>query len=144
MIIEKPSSEFHRNIAVEFVASLTGENKDTLSRILEEPFWYQHFSSAAKRVGAASEWVAFRLRKLVSEFEKSVIALGLPAHVVRQNPSRMAQHVEQTADRNSEKPNDTEIMFRHLVSRLVTELPIEELRALRLPLGLVFDALDKK
>lgn len=142
IVIPKPSAEFHRKVAVEFVSGLSEPSKAQLARVLEDPTWYRQFSSVAKRLNEGSRWAAFRITQLTAEFAKTLAGNGIPLQETQRfapRPSTGTQESSATVVFASDETN-----LRDLALKLVAILPIDELRSLRLPLGFVLDSLQKK
>jgi len=145
--LPKPSSEFHREIAEQFVSTLPEPLRTTLVRTLNDHKWYVRFSTVAKVHGVGMQWASFRRAKLIEKFKLSLNTLGIPerlTHAKKIQPATLAllAHAVQPHEAPS-APTSNETNFRELVQRVIAELPISELRSLRLPVGLVVDALRR-
>jgi hypothetical protein len=137
--IPKPSTEAHREIAKNFVGTQAGPLRDALERLLLDSKWYVQFSDAAKRAGVGPQWAVFRRKALIEKFNESLRNFHIPVSASSRSTAFPASSTE--LKRSHAVPATDEAVFRELVKRLVAELPISELRSLRLPVGLVFDAL---
>lgn len=145
--IPKPSSEFHREIAEQFVSTLQEPLHTMLARTLNDHKWYVRFSTIAKVHGVGMQWTTFRRAKLIEKFKFSLSNLGIPerlTHAKKIQPATLAllaQAVQPLEAPPAPASNETD--FRELVQRVIAELPVSELRSLRLPVGLVVDALRR-
>jgi hypothetical protein len=146
VVLPKPSGEIHRQIAVEFLATLSEPQRTILTRVLVDPKWYVRFSFEVKRLGVGTQWAVFRRKRLIASFSATLRDLGIPAtplptrqvNIQAQQPSSSSPKIDVPPIAASEEVN-----FRDLVQRVMAELPISELRLLRLPVGVVFDALKR-
>ncbi len=138
------SAEFHRELAVEFVANLTSDDsRKILSDTLSRPRWWNEFYSAVMGLALARQWNSFRSRKIMQNYEGSLKALGIPLS--------QEQTVRSTSSPAPISPPPKQLqMFqtgedsrlRKLAIRAVERMTISELRALSIPLGYVADELE--
>jgi hypothetical protein len=144
VVLPKPTAQYHSLIAKEFASTLQEPLQTNLSTLLSDPKWYVRFSSVAMRHGLGPRWGAFRRAKLIDHFNSSLRELSVPVvprgertpdNAVLPPPPKAPALSASTATEESE--------FRDLVSRVVSELPLGELRSLKLPVGAVFDALKR-
>jgi hypothetical protein len=143
VVIPKASTDTHFAIATEFTSSLPSQLQSVFRRTLADPRWYVHFSALAKQHGVGSQWAAFRRTKLIEVFQSSVRALGVSiAPRALRGPNHPVDRPVCSVGRTT-SPAIDEAAFRGLVLRVIAELPIDELRLLRLPVGVVFDAFRK-
>jgi hypothetical protein len=145
--VPKPTSEFHHEIANEFVSSQPEPLRTTLGALLHDPKWYVRFSSVATKNGLGSQWAAFRRTKLIESFKSSLSSLAVPVVPRFAPPSESVPYIADRVVVNrkevSQAPDEPDTSLRDLVSRVVSELPISELRLLKLPVGAVFDSLRR-
>lgn len=145
VLVPKPSSDYQKQIAGEFAASLSEPIKSILEGVLLSRKWYIQFTPELQRVGIDAKWFDFRRSKLIAKFEADLRNLGIPgvrteARKEIPPPSNLPPH---PVNAPSSAPTSDESTFRDLVKRVIEELPISELRLLRLPVGVVFDALRR-
>jgi hypothetical protein len=145
VVVPKPTAEFHAEAAREFTSTLVEPLRTSLAALLHDPKWYVRFSSVAMRNGVGPKWGAFRRAKLIERFNSSLRELAIPPVT---HPPRATDNI--TLHPSLLRPQQPivalasdESSFRSLVSRVVSELPLEELRSLKLPIGAVFDALKR-
>jgi len=147
VVIPKPTGDFHHQLAKEFVAGLAEPSRTNLGALLHDPKWYVRFSLVADKNNFGTQWSAFRRAKLIENFNSALRELGIPA------PQAMA-YLKTTTGLSAQAPtsnlasvppkSEEEPDFRALVRDVVCVLPLDELRALKLPVGAVFDALRRK
>jgi hypothetical protein len=146
VVVPKPTAEAHSEIAGEFAASLPEPHKTNLGALLHDPKWYVRFSNVAARNGLGLKWAAFRRAKLVSRFSDSLRALTIP---LTPQPARTtgapswASSLTGPGAQTTISAASEESSFRDLVCKVISELPLSELRLLKLPVGSVFDALKR-
>ncbi len=144
VIIPKPTSEIHIEIAREFVSTLSEPCRANLEAVLRDPKWYVRFSATALRNGCSREWQAFRRDKLIERFESSLreLSISTTAGVLRHSPVPM-KRLSVHAMAEPAPPIGEEARFRDLVRKVILELPLDDLRSLKLPVGVVFDVLKR-
>jgi hypothetical protein len=145
VVIPKPSSEFHRQIASDFVSTLQEPTKSNLMRLLSNDKWYVQFSDATKRSDVGPLWTAFRRERLIGAFKEALRDLGIPEkpQLARQVSTLAAHFAPQSATAAQGASAGNEPATRELVQRVIASLPLAELRSLRLPVGDVLDALRR-
>lgn len=144
IILPKPTAEFHAEIANEFASSLAEPSRTSLRALLRDPKWFLRFTGIATKEGLGTKWAAFRRRKLIERLNSSLRESAIPSipRVSRtfETPSQVpAKRVAGTGVATGSE----EVAFRDLVCKVVSELPLSELRSLKLPVGVVFDALKR-
>lgn len=148
VIVPKPTPEFHLEIANEFVSIQLEPLRTTLGALLHDPKWYVRFSAVATKNGLGAQWLAFRRTKLIENFKSSLSSLAVPPTPRFVPPSEPASYNAPRGMGNrkeaSHGPDTSDANFRDLVCRVTSELPISELRLLKLPVGAVFDALRRQ
>jgi hypothetical protein len=138
--IPKLSPAVHYQIASDFVATLSGSAKTALTPILQDHHWYVSFFGTTKRLGVSQQWGLFKREHLIRHFTEALHQHGItaatsgPKHDL---PPRSGFTARKPAD---PKRQSDDAQLRELVSRLAFALPIEELRSIRMPIGLVLDA----
>lgn len=145
VVVPKPPEPFHRETATEFVSTLQEPGKTTLARVLSDKKWYVRFSSVAKSASVGPQWSAFRRMRLIERFNADLRRLEIP-HPPRPNRQPVAAGSLASVAENVHLQRSSlgeETMLRSLVQRAIAEMPVSELRLLRLPVGVVFDALQR-
>lgn len=130
----------HLQIAREFVATLPESKKATLLNTLAEPMWWLSFFSTTRRMAVGNEWNSFRRKRLLHELYSALDSFGIPRRGPRSRTTfdlRTAPNPKLAADIKDER------ILREAIARAVGGLPLSELRALRLPVGDLLDALMK-
>ena len=145
VIVPKPRGDSHREIASDFVSTLQEPLKTVLTRLLSDQKWYVLFFDVTKRNGVQEQWSAFKRAKLISRFNAALRDLGIPArpHQSRQVGAPASRLPSHETIGTQPIPSNDEAALRNLVQRVIGELPVSELRELRLPVGVVFDALRR-
>jgi hypothetical protein len=139
--IPKPTAAFHAEMASEFVSALPQPQKMALEEVLKNPKWYVQFSFEARRNGLGEQWAAVRRSKLNAKLGAALSELGVEP--VQSQDMKTGRVQSRFRVRTSADSITEEARFRNLVQRIINELPTSELRLLRLPVGVVFDALKK-
>lgn len=140
--VEPVTEEVHLEIARSFAAGLRDPQKRAaLEEVICQPVWWTKIFAAAMNLGLGVEWGAFRRRKLTEELEKALAALRIPErpgvrHRVVVPPSLhpLPATVAESSLRGDEQ-------LRRIISNVIKRLPSADLRALRLPVGDVLDAI---
>ena len=138
--IPKLPPAVHHQIASDFVATLSGTAKTALTPILQDQHWYVSFFGTTKRLGVSQQWGLFKREHLIRDFTEALHQHGIPAATSAPKhdlPPRSGFTPRRTAE--PQRQSD-DVQLRELVSRLAFALPIEELRSIRMPIGLVLDA----
>jgi hypothetical protein len=145
VLMPKPTAEIHSEIAKEFTSTLPEPLQTSLGALLDNPKWYVRFSSVAMRNHVGPKWAAFRRGKLIERFNSSLRELAIPTFT---HPTRVLDNPVHPAPQRPAQPTigiaSEESGFRDLVSKVISELPLAELRSLKLPVGAVFDALKRQ
>jgi len=138
--IPKLAPAVHHQIASDFVATLSGTAKTVLAPILQDHQWYVSFFGTTKRLGVSQQWGLFKREHLIRHFTEALHQHGITAAASAPKhdlPSRPWFTAKKPAE---PKRQLDDVQLRELVSRLAFALPIEELRSIRMPIGLVLDA----
>lgn len=146
-LLPKPSPELHTEIARQFASTLGEPSKTNLEALLHDPKWYVRFSGVATKNGLGPQWSTFRRSKLIERFKSSLQELGVspvPRHPTGpvKIPTDWLPPKEPTDAARAALGGD-ESIFRELICRVVSQLPLSELRSLKLPAGALFDALKR-
>jgi hypothetical protein len=138
LAIPKLAATVHHEIASEFVASLTNPTaKATLSALLSDPQWYVTFFGTAKRLGLSQHYGAFKRERLIKHFNEALKEHGIPA-ATGTPKANISPYRSVSVKKGPRLSDDSQL--RELVSRLAFSLPIDELRSIRMPIGVVLDA----
>jgi hypothetical protein len=144
VIIPPTNEDVHIQIARNFASGLHDPQKRAaLEAVLEQPLWWTKFFPTALVLGLGVEWGAFRRRRLAEELEKALAALRIPKHAaVQRRDAVQPSPVSPPATADESLPKGDE-QLRRIVLDVVRRLPSGDLRALRLPVGDVLDAINK-
>jgi hypothetical protein len=114
--------------------------------VLRDPKWYIRFSSAALKYGCSQQWATFRREKLIDALNSSLRDLAIPTPTLARKAAQYADAPAKSPVQlrgQLSPPASDEAGFRDLVRKVVLEMPLNDLRALKLPVGIVFDALKR-
>jgi hypothetical protein len=142
-IVPKPSSEFHRILAREFIESLPQQIANSLTKVLGDPKWYVFFSAFTRKAGVGLQWAAFRRKKLIEALKQALSDLGIPPVPSFPTPKGVPVTVGMEPKHLRSDGGGEDAALRDVIQKVVSELPISELRSLRLPVGVVFDLLRR-
>jgi hypothetical protein len=136
------NEEVHIQLARSFAVGLhDAQKRAALEAVLGQPVWWTKFFPTAMSLGLGIEWGAFRRRKLSEELEKALAALRIPERAgARQRDAIPVplQSLPATADNSSLNADQ---QLRRIIISVIKRLPSTDLRALRLPVGDVLDAI---
>jgi hypothetical protein len=141
------SSETHFRIAKDFVESLPEEaSKAPLARILNThtKAWWIQFWPMVRSLRVDGRWLSFKRERLLQEFEATLQGHGVPIaddSALREAAEDQTRITKTVEHREVHTVNPEEV--RKAILRVVAELPLAELRNLRLPAGEVIDAISK-
>ena len=146
VLLPKPSPEVHNDIARQFASTLAEPSKTNLEALLHDPKWYVRFSGVAMKNGLGPQWASFRRSRLIERFKSSLQELAISP-----TPQREARELKTPSipwsplkDSNAAPTvGGDDSVFRDLVCKVVSQLPLSELRSLKLPAGALFDALKR-
>lgn len=135
--IPAASPQKHREIGREFVESLQdGDEKRELAKYLDSEFWWVPFFELTRRYGLEKRWREFRHQRLRVEYENALQAAGWG----KVGPEVSSGSTSQSL--SSEKvPHEEDDFVRKIAMLAVQRASLSDLREMRLPLGLVLDAL---
>ena len=137
--IPKLSPTIHHQIANDFVSSLSdGGPKTALTNMLAEPQWYVDFLATTRRLALNQQWGKFKREQLIRHFTAALTERDVAAAPRHDLPPGRAQTTTKRTIDIKRHPDDAQL--RELVSRLAFTLPIDELRSIRMPIGLILDA----
>jgi hypothetical protein len=136
------TEEIHIQIARSFAAGLHDlQKRAALEAVLGQPMWWTKFFPTAVELGLGVEWGAFRRRRLAEEFQRSLAALRIPERPMgrpQEAASPSLHPLPVTAAASPSLKGDEQL--RRIIIRVINRLPSADLRALRLPVGDVLDA----
>jgi hypothetical protein len=140
--VKPVTEEVHLEIARSFAAGLHDPQKRaSLEGVICQPVWWTKIFATAMNLGLGVEWGAFRRRKLTEELEKALAALRIherPGVRHREVVPPSFHPSPATAAESSLKGDEP---LRRIISNVIKRLPSADLRALRLPVGDVLDAI---
>ncbi|MDX9723016.1 MAG: hypothetical protein RBU37_19860 [Myxococcota bacterium] len=142
--IEPTTVEEHRAIARDFLDSVAEPARDTLRAIVDSPDeqWWRRWLAELMKLGNLATWNTFRHERLRELLKARLDASGLDetarstaaGTVAQSRPPRPRKrsHADQTC-------NDVRVV----VAAVIEKMSEEDLRDLKLPVGLVLDVLDE-
>jgi hypothetical protein len=114
-----------------------------LQGILGEPQWYVSFFGTTKRLGLSRQWGLYKREHPIRLFTEALHNQGISAATAAPKHDLRAARALSRRPSTPRRSNFDDIEIRELVSRLALALPIDELRSIRMPLGLILDALSR-
>jgi hypothetical protein len=141
------SAEKHVEFARNYVDSLSdGAQMERLRQYLDKPQWWAPFYQAVQKENLSAAWNAARRRWIVAELRDTLTAAGVPVDGLEaqltDRPRATATRSLATA-RPAPRPNRPANDLRSIAVTIIQNMSIAELRALRVNLGDVFDALER-
>jgi hypothetical protein len=149
IVLDPPEVEAHREIAREFLSGLPADLQPKLQTALDSssPQWWRAWTRALRTAECLAPWSAFRRQKLEDHLSSKLRAAGFEAPVidailkgVREQQAPMPPQMQRTIKATFSKLDNGD-MLRRIVTESVQRMSSAELRELRLPLGIVLDAL---
>lgn len=141
--IEPTSVEEHRTIAREFLDQLVLPGKAGLQEIVESPDsqWWRSWLGEIKKLDELASWNAFRHERLLELLVARLEAAGFDAST----RTSAAEAVKRSRQRRPSRqvhaqPSRTDLS--RVVTAVIGKMSTEDLRNLKLPIGLVLDVLD--
>jgi hypothetical protein len=135
------TEEIHVQIARSFATGLhDAQKRAALEAVMGQPLWWTKFFPTALGLGLGVEWGAFRRRKLAEELERALAALRIPDRSGAQRRDLFPPPPSPLLATAAESVPEDE-RLRRIVLNVVRRLPSADLRALRLPIGDVLDAI---
>lgn len=140
---------FHRKIAAEFLNDRGEIQESVRSRLADlladpEDDWWRAWADLLKDLGGTvySDWMEHRSRMLASKFRQELNRNKLSNDAFR----KACEEVRPTRRSLTKRPRSSEVVagaddLLQVALRILPTLAEEELRAINLPLGKVFDAL---
>ncbi len=146
--IERLSDQEQRAMMAEFSQLYsTREDAGAMRQAVESPapdYWRQ-FYEATRRLGLTKRWLIFRRSKLETLLRERLVATGLEEHSIPKIPNDERTNVPaypENANHTSSDKRLSSTNLSKLAQAAILHLSEEEIRALRLPLGAIFDALS--
>lgn len=146
--LEPATSAEHRSIAAAFAEQTEASVKELLAEVatLPDGLWWQRWQDEVRASGLLPEWNAYRHENLRSKLRGRLAELGVDASVVdraytticgstvvgRRTPSQTREPLRHSGEST---------FAREIALRVIGRMTDQDIRELRLPLGLVLDAL---
>jgi hypothetical protein len=143
-----PSAE-HRSIAAAFAEQTVAAVKERLAEVATLPDgpWWQRWQNEVRAAGLLRDWNAFRHENLRSKLHGRLAELGVDASVVDRAFTTICgstavgrRPLSQTRAPLSHSGEST--FARAIALQVIGRMSDQDIRELRLPLGLVLDALE--
>ncbi len=151
LLLEPPPIAAHRQFAREFLADFSGPMRDDLQAALADPSneWRQRWYGALRNTEYLRAWNAFRRQRFEDLLATSLQMAGIDAShiegilnlVKKSHVSNVEPQLRPSAPAPS---NLTDPDLRSLVVDVIRNMSTTELRELRLPVGLVLDAIARQ
>ncbi|QLQ29613.1 MAG: hypothetical protein HZT39_16520 [Pseudoxanthomonas sp.] len=147
--LSSPDSDFHREIARDFLKiQFPGVASDLVPLITNNPQWWQQWVKEIRKRGISASWGQFRFHRLLSSFEKALdehqLSPSARDAAVIQLRSALEGEVEPARKVEGAAASSRLHELRRVAIAVVESLSEEELRELKLPLGLMVDAMRRK
>jgi hypothetical protein len=147
-------AELHRQIAKRYLEERTDLNDDFRHLLTgavnnENAEWWARWASLFRSAGPEeqSRWLDFRRRHLEEELTRALKATGLGDDAIKKIHAEIV-HTKARAPRSNRdakpQPGQLAAMTSEIAQVVIGRMSMEEIRALRLPLGLVMDAIAER
>ncbi len=132
-------ADVHMTIAKDFASCVSDvEKRHQLEAVVGSNSWWFRFLQVARDNGLDKEWITFRRRRLVEEFERAISSFGVPlSAAVGLTFSSFGRPSKTFPGRTVEVSHEK---LRRVVVRVVGLLSRDELNRIWLPAGLVVEA----
>lgn len=142
--IEPTTVEEHRAIARDFLDSVAEPARDTLRAIVDSPDeqWWRRWLAELKKLGDLATWNTFRHERLRELLKARLDASGLD-ETARSTAAGTVAQSRQPRPRKRSRAPQTRNDVRVVVAAVIEKMSEEDLRDLKLPVGLVLDVLDE-
>jgi hypothetical protein len=150
--IDAAPPSVHLEIAREFVRDTSYAEDAAILSILNSgsESWWKAWSNAMRSRGQMHSWNAFRRTKLEEQLLAALTRAGLPTvtattvlqHILQAKQKRPSERSE-LASPSTSRVLET-LAVREVVMAVVQGLDSDELRALRLPVGVVVDVIRRR
>ncbi len=146
--LASPTTEDHHQIARDFLDhQFQGTSSDLEQLIGSGPHWWQQWMKEVKKRGLSASWGQFRFHRLLSLFTEELkqqnVAEGFRDSAVIQLRASMKPEVSKSRPVELAGPGQSLSALRQLAMDAVGSMSEEDLRALKLPLGAVMDAIKR-
>jgi hypothetical protein len=136
-------------IARDFVASVPDESQRvSMTQIIDQSpgAWWLRVWPYMQQHGLSGQWLAFRNRRLVSRLQTELHDLGIRTAEISIHALAPTHRQSDSQRREDTLPESkqSEEALRDAVVSVVKNLPLSELRNLRLPVGELFDTITKR
>jgi hypothetical protein len=136
-------------IARDFVASVPHDSlRPSMTQIIDQSpnAWWLKVWPYMQQHGLSGQWLAFRNRQLLSRLQTELLDLGVKTTDISTQAQPPAHKQADSQRREDKLPesNQSPDALRDAVISVVRNLPLSELRSLRLPVGEVFDTITRR
>jgi len=147
--LDPATTDEHRSIARDFLDRAPAGRGGTWSAIIDasDASWWQRWLDEVRAAGLLSDWNSFRHQALKSKLTSRLHDLGLEPSLAETALAAICAGGSPRAKkadhqfRSSPRGADATSVARRVAVRVVEQMGEQEIRELRLPLGLVLDAL---
>lgn len=145
--IEPTTSDEHRRIAREFLNNIPVEQRPAFLLVIDSPNsnWWREWMNELKKKGKLSAWNQFRKERLQDLLQRRLMDSELDSNGVSSAAQAISTDVmasRQTRHRlRTSTPSGANISVRSVVSLVVSRMDEDDLRGLKLPVGLILDVL---
>lgn len=152
ILVPSMPSEEHLKLAHEYLVHVESDLRARLESVLEKPRWWEPFYAVLVSSNRATDWNDQRRRHIISALKRALDERGIPSDSV---DLQLRAQIVGTRTQTLNSSNSRRVPFeppperkarvelRQLASALVSGMSGGELRALRVRLGDVFDALER-
>lgn len=146
VLVEPANAEDHRVIALDFLGHVPESAHELLRDIIESPEqrWWRHWLSEMEKLGQLSAWNSYRHDRLRRLLKTRLEAAGITEPVREAAAQAVAQGRLPRPGKARVRETRNMVGVRAIVASVIGRMSDEELRDLRLPVGLVLDVLDEK
>ncbi len=143
---ESPDANEHRKFARDFILlQFPGGDQLLASTITDNPEWWRSWFTQIRKRKLNRVWGEFRAARLLLIFEESLRHSGLTGNVLSCAVTALKRSAEPGADLqlalSTQSDGATKSELRHIAALVIDRMGERELAELRLPLGLVLDAI---
>lgn len=143
VVLRQLSVEQHAAIARKFIESLDELSREALSEGLENGSGpASAFFKKIKDMGLESRWLQFRKNEISQLLRSALADLGISDAVVAP-PRRATTPARPSPQRQLPPTNQAALSLRQLAAAVVSSMDEGDLRNMKVPLGLIFDILQK-
>lgn len=144
--LESPRADDHRTIARDFLTlQFPGGDESLSSAITEHPDWWKAWFSKIRKRKLNHVWGEFRTARMVATFEEALRHSTIPESAQKIATTELKRSAAPGADLqlalSAQSEGATKSELRHIAATVVDRMSERDLAELRLPLGLVLDAI---